>query len=66
MNMIEKTCQEQDVKFLNLYEVWQAMANYKDYLIDGLHPNSAGHELLAQQIGEFLFTPEFEAFHTKG
>ena len=65
VNMLKKTCQEQDVEFFNLYEVWQAMANYKDYLIDGLHPNSAGHELMAKQIGEFLFTPEFEAFHAK-
>ena len=64
--MIKNICAEKNINFLHLFEKWSAMENLNSYLSDGLHPNTKGHELMAQQIGEFLFTPEFEAFHTKG
>ena len=64
--MIKNICAEKNIDFLPLFEKWSAMENLDEYLSDGLHPNTKGHELMAQQIGEFLLTPEFEAFHTKG
>ena len=63
--MLSSLCEANDVAFLDLFYKWKTMTDYQDYLSDGLHPNSAGHELMAQQIGEFLLTSEFEKFHTK-
>lgn len=63
--MIEAVCQKQNIPFLSLFEKWLAMTDYKDYLSDGLHPNTKGHELMAKEIGEFLFTEKFTDFHTK-
>lgn len=64
--MIESLCAAHDVAFLSLFDKWNALPDINDYFSDGLHPNSKGHALMAQQIGEFLLTPEFEVFHTKG
>jgi lysophospholipase L1-like esterase len=50
--------------FLPLLAKWHMMGNYQQYLIDYGHPNSAGHALLAEQIGEFLFTDEFYQRHS--
>lgn len=63
-DIISEICTKRDIAFLPLFERWKSMPDWKDYLIDGVHPNSKGHELMAEQIGDFLFTPEFEKFHT--
>lgn len=62
--MIENRCQTNDIPFLPMYERWLNMPDYKDHLIDGVHPNTKGHALMAQEIGDFLFTKEFYQFHS--
>lgn len=64
-HMIETLCTEHDVAFLSLFDTWNAMPDINDYFSDGLHPNSKGHALMAQQIGEFLLDENFDMFHTK-
>ncbi len=49
--------------FLPLFERWDAMGDYSRYLLDGLHPNGAGHGLLADQVGDFLLDEGFFRFH---
>jgi len=63
--LTENTCTREGLDFFSVFDQWAAMPDLNDYLSDGLHPNSKGHALLAEQIGTFLFTPEFEEFHAK-
>jgi len=62
-NIINAVCSKHNIPFLPLFERWMSMSDWKDYLIDGVHPNSKGHELLANQIGDFIFTDQFTTFH---
>ena len=61
--IIADVCAAHDLPFLPLFEQWMNMPDYKKLFIDGVHPNDAGHALLEKQIGEFLFTDAFFAFH---
>lgn len=61
---IEELCNKNNLPFLPLYNTWTEMPDYKSYLIDGVHPNTKGHILLAQQIGDFIITDEFKSFHS--
>lgn len=63
-NIIDSVCIEHELPFLPLFENWISMPDYKSYLIDGVHPNSKGHELLAEQIGAFLINDDFRSFHS--
>jgi lysophospholipase L1-like esterase len=63
--MISEICDEAKIPFLPLYERWLSTPNWRDLQLDGVHPNSKGHELLAQQIGDFIFTDDFFRFHTE-
>ncbi len=62
-DMIAEVCSKNNISFLPLFDKWMSMPNWQEYLIDGVHPNSKGHKLLAEQIGEFLFTDQFYSFH---
>lgn len=62
--LIASACQKQTLRFLPLFDIWRAMPGYKDFLMDGIHPNGKGHALLVEQIGDFLITDEFRAFHS--
>ena len=61
--LIEQACAKAGLPFLSLLDLWQKQPNYKSLLFDGCHPNSEGHALMAQQIGDWLLTPEFFEFH---
>ncbi len=63
-NIIGQVCSENNLSFLPLFETWLQLPDWKDYLIDGVHPNSKGHELLAKQIGEFLINEKFKQQHS--
>lgn len=63
-NIIRDVCAQNNLPFLPLYQQWHAMPDYADYLQDGVHPNSRGHDLLYSQIKAFLLTPEFIEFHS--
>lgn len=60
---IEKICELHSLRFFPLFDLWLEMKDYKKYLIDGVHPNSEGHDLITQQIEEFIFTKNFIEFH---
>jgi lysophospholipase L1-like esterase len=64
--IIASVCQRHSIPFFPLFDRWMKMPDYKTCLIDGVHPNEAGHALMADQIGEFLFTDEFRRFHSVG
>ncbi len=64
-NIIKNVCTSEDITFLDLFDDWAAKDNLKDYLSDGLHPNTAGHNKIAEQIGDFIFNDSFDAYHTK-
>ena len=63
-HIIADVCQSSGIDFLPLFEQWLRMPDYKEHLIDGVHPNTRGHELLAQHIGDFLLTDDFIKFHS--
>lgn len=62
--IIASVCQKHGIPFLPLFEKQFSMPDYKDYLIDGIHPNSKGHSLLAREIGKFVITDAFRIFHS--
>ena len=62
--MIADKCAQHDLPFLNLYDAWLKMDDYKSYLSDGLHPNDKGHSLMTQQISRFLLNEAFDKFHS--
>jgi len=43
------------VLFLDLYSDWIKI-DYLELLVDGIHPNDKGYELMYKQIKEFLIT----------
>ena len=52
--LVEKTCQRQDVFFLDVSKKLRE-GNYKRFLFDGLHLNSKGHEFLFRAIRDFIY-----------
>ena len=54
--IIKKMCKSQHISFINVYDEF-TKKGHKKLLRDGLHPNSKGHELLAE-----LIRPFFEKF----
>lgn len=46
---IKEVCQKENVKFIDLRGEFISM-DYKKILFDGLHPNSAGHQWIAEKI----------------
>lgn len=46
-----------DVKFLDMYRTsGVTLANSATYLIDGLHPNPAGEQLIARRVRTFIYS----------
>lgn len=62
--IIQSVCQKNDLPFLPLFKTWKSLPDWKDHLIDGVHPNGKGHAMLADQIAEFIMTDEFRKFHS--
>ena len=61
--IIAEIAAKHNLAFIPIFEDWYQRADYKSLLGDGLHPNSAGHALLADQIGRALLSPDFYAYH---
>jgi len=51
--MLEKACSYYDVKYFDLFSLWQKM-DYPRLLPDGLHPNVEGHRIIMDQIFDLL------------
>ncbi len=56
--IIEQICQSKHVHFINLYDEF-LNKNYKELLIDGLHPNSEGHKQISEKVLKFLQEKKF-------
>ncbi len=56
--IIETFCTKENLRFLPRFDKWSAIA-YQTYLSDGVHPNSAGHEKIADDVRDFLITDDF-------
>ena len=57
VNQIKEIAEKYRLPVLDLYEKSAiCTATLEDLTTDGLHPNDAGHEILAKEIGEFLLT----------
>ena len=58
VEMTKKICDKYDVPYLNLYEDKAFAANFMVFtnrcVVDGIHPNSRGYDLLAPKIAQFM------------
>ena len=61
---IADACKQHSLSFCPMFDKWLEMSDWKDHLIDGVHPNSKGHALMERQIGAFLFNDDFEKLHS--
>ncbi len=66
IDAIKRICEKWGVPYLNLYEDEEFKKSSR-YLADGCHPNSAGYDLIAPYIAQFMadiygkeYTPFFE------
>lgn len=57
-HMLQAVCQRTHTPFINLYDDW-ANRDLKQLLCDGLHPSTAGYDLLAEQIEARLKQTDF-------
>ena len=50
---IHKIAEEENVSLIDIRSIFLKMKNYADYLcVDGIHPNAAGHRLIADYLIE--------------
>jgi acyl-CoA thioesterase I len=54
-DIVKECCEKEKVLFLDLYSDWIKI-DYLELLVDGIHPNDKGYELMYKQIKEFLIT----------
>lgn len=52
-NAIKKICKEYNLVFIDIYQEMKKI-NYKKLLDDGIHPNAAGHQWLAEEVNKKL------------
>ena len=50
---LKEVCSKNNVLFIDNYEKW-TKTDYKKLLIDGVHPNTAGHKKLYETVKNFL------------
>lgn len=50
---IEQVCHDESIDFVDLYNRFLDQ-NYKELLIDGLHPNTDGHKQISEVVLKFL------------
>jgi lysophospholipase L1-like esterase len=63
-DIIGAICASYKLPFYPLFQRWIEMKDYTDFFIDGIHPNSKGHALLAEQLKIFLLTEDFFKIHS--
>jgi lysophospholipase L1-like esterase len=51
---IRQTAAEEGIDFIDLFQVWTADQAYRHLLLDGIHPNAAGHAQIAERLKEFF------------
>ncbi len=55
--IIKKVCEARGIPFIDLFGEW--FDDYKNYLDDGLHPNSEGHKRIFETVKNFLIKNEY-------
>lgn len=63
-DILAKVCCDKSVRFFPLFERWLALPEWQKLLIDGDHPNSAGHARLAEMVTPFIVNDDFVRFHS--
>ncbi len=63
-DVISNFCAKQSLPFLPLFDSWFSMPDYKSLLMDGVHPNSEGHQIMSEHVGRFLINDAFIKFHS--
>ncbi|MCL5675742.1 MAG: GDSL-type esterase/lipase family protein, partial [Patescibacteria group bacterium] len=53
--IIKKECQKNKVHFIEIFDYW-VKSDYKNWLEDGVHPNSMGHKKIFEKVREFLIS----------
>lgn len=51
--ILKSVCKDNKVYFIEIFESWIKL-DYKKLLIDGLHPNSKGHQKIFETVKKFL------------
>jgi lysophospholipase L1-like esterase len=51
-NKVKEICKEKNIYFIEVYD--KVKGGYEKLLVDGVHPNSEGHEKIFQIVKEFL------------
>lgn len=51
--IIKTICQEKDIHFIDIMDSFMQPC-YQDMLVDGLHPNSIGHEKIYEAVKDYL------------
>jgi lysophospholipase L1-like esterase len=51
---IQQTTAAEGVPYIELFHTWTADRAYPQLLLDGIHPNAAGHERICARVREFL------------
>lgn len=47
---LEKICQQHNINFLTIFEKFQQEQRKRNLLEDGIHPNNAGHQFIAELV----------------
>lgn len=63
-DIIAESCKNNAISFLPIFETWTTRNDYQNLLSDGVHPNTEGHEFLAQEIQNFLIKEDFRKYHS--
>ncbi len=50
-DLVRMVCEEMQIEYIDVFSEWMALERYTDYLfLDGLHPNSKGHQLIFEKL----------------
>lgn len=60
---IKNATTEVQIPYLDIFREWTADENYSNFLVDGIHPDAAGHEKIFEQVKKFL--ESVEKYHEK-
>lgn len=56
--IIEKVAKDESLEFIDIYNEFISK-NYKELLIDGLHPNTEGHKQISEIISKYLVDKKY-------
>ena len=51
---LKSFCDKRAIPFLDIFEAYQALPDFRERFFDGLHPNTSGHEWMYEKILPFI------------